>query len=42
MVMEKYNLPTQDLYDAFASFDGRRDVTVLDLMLSSFVATTQN
>ena len=35
-----YNLPTQDLYDAFASFDGRRDVTVLDL--DAFIAEQDN
>ena len=35
-----YNLPTQDLYDAFDSGDPRRDITVLDL--DAFIAAQAN
>jgi len=35
-----YNLPTQDLYDAFDASDLRRDVTVLDL--DAFIAAQPN
>lgn len=35
-----YNLPTQNLYDAFSSFDGRRDVTILDI--EAFIAEQDN
>jgi hypothetical protein len=35
-----YNLPTQDLYDAFAAEDPRRDATVLDL--DAFIAQQPN
>ncbi|MBT5437574.1 MAG: RagB/SusD family nutrient uptake outer membrane protein [Flavobacteriales bacterium] len=35
-----YNLPTQDLYDAFSSFDGRRGVTILDI--EAFIAEQDN
>jgi hypothetical protein len=35
-----YNLPTQDLYDAFDAADPRRDVTVLDL--DAFIAAQAN
>ena len=35
-----YNLPTQDLYDAFSSFDSRREVTILDI--EAFIAEQDN
>ena len=35
-----YNLPTQDLYDAFDSSDIRRDATILDL--DAFIAAQPN
>lgn len=35
-----YNLPTQALYDAFSSIDGRRAATVLDI--DAFIATQPN
>lgn len=35
-----YNLPTQELYDAFSSIDGRRAATVLDI--DAFIATQPN
>lgn len=35
-----YNLPTQDLYDAFDASDPRRDLTVLDI--DAFIATQPN
>jgi hypothetical protein len=35
-----YNLPTQNLYDAFASNDPRRDLTVLDI--DAFIAAQPN
>ena len=35
-----YNLPTQNLYDAFSSFDGRREVTILDI--EAFIAEQDN
>ena len=35
-----YNLPTQDLYDAFDSIDIRRDATILDL--DAFIAAQPN
>ena len=35
-----YNLPTQDLYDAFDASDPRRDVTVLDI--DAFIASQPN
>ena len=35
-----YNLPTQSLYDAFSSFDGRRGVTILDI--EAFIAEQDN
>jgi hypothetical protein len=35
-----YNLPTQELYDAFSSIDGRRAATVLDI--DAFIAAQPN
>ena len=35
-----YNLPTQDLYDAFAATDPRRDLSILDL--DAFIAAQPN
>ena len=35
-----YNLPTQELYDAFSSIDGRRAATVLDI--DAFIAVQPN
>ena len=35
-----YNLPTQNLYDAFSSFDGRREATILDI--EAFIAEQDN
>jgi tetratricopeptide (TPR) repeat protein len=35
-----YNLPTQDLYDAFSSIDPRRNATVLDI--DAFIAAQPN
>jgi hypothetical protein len=35
-----YNLPTQDLYDAFASSDPRRDASILDI--EAFIASQSN
>jgi hypothetical protein len=35
-----YNLPTQELYDAFSSIDPRRNATILDI--DAFIATQPN
>jgi len=35
-----YNLPTQELYDAFSSIDGRRAATILDI--DAFIASQPN
>jgi hypothetical protein len=35
-----YNLPTQELYDAFSSIDPRRNATILDI--DAFIATQAN
>lgn len=35
-----YNLPTQDLYDAFSSLDSRRNATILDI--DAFIAAQPN